>query len=390
MSVNNMTFEQAAAVMTAIYEQVTGKAVIGGINTGNFTSVAQAALKTGYDPLNTAISQVLSRTVFSIRPYNAKLKGLFTSPEKYGNHVRKINYVDGALEDDDRFQLVDGQSIDHYEVNKPEILQTNFYGAYQYQRHTTVYRDQLDNAFTGYEQFNQFVTGQMQNIYDQLEQVREGQARIAINNMILGKYTGDTANVLHLITLYNGVAGTNLDSQSVYNPQNFTPFSKWMYGFIQTLAGLMSERSSKFHINVTNKEIMRHTPADRLKAYINTQIINNIDASVLSGVFHDEKLKMVDYEPINFWQGINAPYTVIGKPTYLKNDGTLDTAANDVTADNVLGILFDEEAIGCTLVNQWSATTPLNARGGYTNTYWHETVRSWNDFSENCVILCMD
>ena len=81
MSVNDMTFEQAATVLDSIYKQASGQSVIGGINTGNFTSVAQLALKTGYDPLSTAISQVLSRTIFSIRPYNAKLKGKFKNIE---------------------------------------------------------------------------------------------------------------------------------------------------------------------------------------------------------------------------------------------------------------------------------------------------------------------
>ena len=384
-----MTFEQAATVLDSIYKQASGQSVIGGINTGNFTSVAQLALKTGYDPLSTAISQVLSRTIFSIRPYNAKLKGLFTSPERYGNHVRKINYVDSTIENDERFSLVDGQSVDHYKVNKPKVVQTNFYGANTYQRHTTIYKDQLDNAFTTPGAFAQFITGQMQNVYDQLEQVREQYARMTINNFIGGLSALDT-NVFHLVTLYNSVAGTSLTSQTVKQPSNFVPFTKWMYGFIQTLTGFMSERSVKYHINITGSEIHRHTPANRMKAYINTNIMNEIDASVLSDVFHDDRLKMVDYEPIAFWQSIDSPYSVEVTPTYMNTSGALVTPNEAETVDNVMGVIFDEEAAGITLVNQWSATTPLNAAGGYTNTYWHETVRFWNDFSENFVVLVLD
>ena len=390
MGVNDMTFEQAATVLDAIYKQASGQSVLGAITTNNFVSVAQTALKTGYDPLSTAISQVLSRTIFSIRPYTAKFKGLFTSPERYGNHVRKINYVDGAIEDDQRFSLVNGQSVDHYRVNSCETVQTNFYGANTYQRHTTIYKDQLDNAFSSASAFSQFITGQLQNVSDQLEQVREQYARMTLCNFIAAKAYADSGNILHLVTAYNAEAGTSLTSQTVLAPANFVPFVKWLYGYIQTLAEFMSERSVKYHQLINGKAILRHTPLNRMKAYINTQFMNNIDSSVLSSVFHDERLKMIDYEPVNYWQSIDNPMNVTATPAYMASDGTVVEHTEPVACENILGVMFDDEAAGVTLVNQWSATTPLNAAGGYTNTYWHETVRFWNDFSENFVVLALD
>lgn len=385
-----MTFEQAATILTAVYQQATGQIATTPLNTGDFVSVAQTALKTGYDPVLNAISQVLSRTIFSIRPYNAKLKGMFKSPERYGNHVRKINYIDGALENDERFQLVNGQSIDHWKVNKPKALQTNFYGSFTYQRHTTILKDQLDNAMTGPGQFSEFITGQMQNVYDQLEQVRENYARMTLNNMIAGKYVS-SADVHHVLSVYNGVTGQSLSRSDVMQASNFPAFIKWLYGYIQTLVDFMGERSIRYHLNVEGSEIMRHTPKDRLKAYLNSSIMNDINASVLGDVFHDDRLRMVDYEPVAYWQNINEPFNVNVTPTYMDTeDGTLITPENDVLVGDVIGVLFDEEACGVTLVNQWSSNTGLNAAGGYSNTYFHEQVRTWNDFSENFVVLCLD
>ena len=56
----------------------------------------------------------------------------------------------------------------------------------------------------------------------------------------------------------------------------------------------------------------------------------------------------------------------------------------------VFGVIFDEDAAGYTVVNQWSASAPFNARGGYTNIFWHSTDRYWNDFTENAVVLLLD
>ena len=72
MAVNNLTFEQSAALLTDLYEQATGQKSLSPVDTATFTTVAQAVLKTGYDTVIESISQVLNRTIFSIRPYTAK------------------------------------------------------------------------------------------------------------------------------------------------------------------------------------------------------------------------------------------------------------------------------------------------------------------------------
>lgn len=52
------------------------------------------------------------------------------SSERWGNIVRKLNIADGAYIDDTSFALPeDGQSVDMYKLRRPNILQTNFYGA---------------------------------------------------------------------------------------------------------------------------------------------------------------------------------------------------------------------------------------------------------------------
>ena len=134
MPVNGLTFNQLATVLNSVVSQATGKTAITPTNTGEFTSVANVALSTGYDPLMTAISQVLSRTIFSIRPYTRKFGGLEVSEQQFGNVTRKLNIADKDFENDDRFALTDGESVDMFKVNKPSVLQTNFYGANIYQK----------------------------------------------------------------------------------------------------------------------------------------------------------------------------------------------------------------------------------------------------------------
>ena len=67
-NVNNMDFVQMSTVLNDLYQQTTGQKAIAITNEAEFISVAQKVLKQGYDPVISAISQVLSRTIFSIRP----------------------------------------------------------------------------------------------------------------------------------------------------------------------------------------------------------------------------------------------------------------------------------------------------------------------------------
>lgn len=387
---NDLTFNDCSTILNSIVKQATGKDSITPTNTSEFVAVANTALLSGYDPILNSISQILSRTIFSNRPYTRKFKGLEVTNQQYGNHVRKVQTVDKDFEKDTRLDLTDGEAVDMYTVNKPVVLQTNFYGANTYQKSLTIFRDQLDSAFSGPDEFQRFISMVMGNATDQIEQAHETMARMVVSNFIAGKIAGDADNVIHLVSEYNDVTGLNLDSDSVKKPENYVPFMKWAYGRIQTLSDYLTERTVKYHINVTGKPISRHTPVADQKVYLFSPELNNVSTSVLSSVFHDEFLKMADHEKVNYWQSIDTPSGINITPSYMNTSGVIVTPDQPVVKSNVFGVIFDREAAGYTVVNQWSATTPFNAKGGYSNMFWHFTDRYWNDFTENGIVLLLD
>lgn len=399
---NDLSFDQLSTVLTAITNQATGVKNIAPLDTGSFVSVAQTALKTGYDPLTTAISQVMSKTIFSVRPYTRKFKGFNVSNQRYGNHVRKLLTIDKPFEDDDRFKLADGESIDQYRVNKPKVLQTNFYGAEIYQKSLTIFKDQLDCAFSSPDEFASFISMIMQNASDMIEQAHEETARATINNLISGIYTmegtaGDVAakanggrRAINLLVLYNQVNGGTLKVEDVFKAANFEGFVKFAFSTINTIADLMTDRNTLFSSQLTDYTVIRHTPKDRMKFYLYTDLVNKINSEVYSTVFNPDFLKLVDFERVNFWQSALNPSTINTKPSVLKKDGTVVLAGTPTNISNVFGVLFDEEAAGYTTVNEWSHPSPFNARGGYYNQFWHFTDRYWNDFTENAVIFYIE
>ena len=395
MSVNTMTFEQSAAFLTDLYKEATGQyPAIQITNTADFTTVGTTLAQGGYDPIIGALTQVLARTIFSIRPYAQKFKDLNVSNEKWGAVVRKINFIDTALDtQDDRLTLTDGSSVDPFVVKKPKVVQTNFYGATQYQDHITIFRDQLDSALNDAAEFGRFISGVMQNIADKLTQIKEAEARGILANFIAAKAGYDSTNAINVLQAYYDETGVTLTPATMFDVTNYTAFSRWLAGYMATLADKLSERSLKYHMNITGKELMRHTEPRFLRKYISANVANHIDAAVASALYNEERVTKVleGAERVTYWQNIDDPYTVDATPAYLDTStGNVVDALTDTKVENIIGCLFDEEALGMTTLSTWTAPSPFNPAGGYYNVFYHFTQKTWNDFTENFVLLYAD
>ena len=388
MSVNAMTFEDASAILNNIRQQVTGEASLAPVNTAEFVSVGTTLLQSGYDPVLNAITQMVTKTIFSIRPYSRKFGGIKVDSEMWGSIVRKLAIADKPFEANAEFDLVDGQSIDHYKVNKPDVLELKFYGAEDFSKHYTVFKDQLNNAFNSVGEFSRFMTMIVQNVSDMIEQNFESIARMIIANYVGGKKVANNG-VIHLLTEYNDETGLSLTNVTVFAPANFGDFMKWVYARIATLTSLMTERSNKFQIQVTGKEITRHTPFEYQKVYLYAKLLNDMNARVLADTFHYDFIEYADVEAVNYWQSIETPMSIDVTPNYLDADGSIKIGAEQ-NISNLVGVIFDREALGYTVMNEWSATTPLNASGGYWNTFYHFLMKWWVDYSEKGIILLLD
>ena len=387
-----MNFTDASVILNELHKQVTGREAITPANTADFVSVANATIANGFDPVMKAISEMVGRTVFSSRVYSAKLGALQVDGMTYGNHVRKITMTHQPSEPDQRYSaaaITDGQSVDMYTVRKPSVVQTNFYGGTTRQRHYTVYREQLNTAFTSPEEFGHFMSLLTTENSNMIEQELETLRRGTILNYIGGKQKADSSNVFHLLTEYNAATGKELTVQTVKLPENYPAFVAWAMSRIKTISDMMTERTTMFHQTIGGEIILRHSPIDCQRLYVHAPQINEMETRVFANTFHTEYLnKLGAFERVNFWQSIETPDSVKVCPSYMNENGEEKTETQPIEIDNVFAVLADSEAMGCTVFDQWSSSTPINSAGGYWNIYHHWKERYWNDHTENgCIFL---
>lgn len=400
---NDLTFNQIATILNSICAQATGQAQITPTNTSDFVAVATTVLKAGYEEVYKAIGTVLGRTIFSMRPYYAKLRGMQVTDGMFKLHTRKLQLSDNTFDDNTSVKwpitydaaqnppLGDGESVDMQKIKKAKPLQTNFYGMNTFQDHYTIFDHQIDVAFSSPDELGMFWSMVLQNITDRFEQARENLARGILSNMAGAcAALNDGGRVIHLLTEYNTRTGQSLTTTTVYDPANFPGFVRWAFGRISALSSLMTERSTKFQTTITGSPIMRHTPVERQRLYIYAPEEMQMRANVLSTTFHDNFLRLADHEMLNFWQSIDTPDGINVVPGYIAPNGAATVHGSAVTFTGLFGILMDEEAGGYATVKSTLKPAPYNAAGDYQNFFLKEYNKVYMDNTEKIILLVLD
>lgn len=390
MAVNNMTIEQANALLASLHQQATGETVATPTSLADFISVAQNTLLAGFDAVLGAITVMVSDTIFSVRPYGRKFSGLLYDTKEYGGIIRKINFEDDDPEASSVYNLTDGSSIDQYVVKKPKVLQTNYVGSDEWSSHYSITRDQLKMAFESPTALGEFFTALMTHFSNQREQWLEEMARASLCNFIAGKNAiNGSYDVIHLLTEYNTATGGSYTSTTIRQPANFPGFMKWVYGRVAGLCDKMTERSQLFQQVLTGHRIMRHTPLQDQRVYMLDEFLRAMEAEVLADTYHENFLRYSDVESVGYWQAIENPDEIQVTPIIVDSTGAPDTAAAQTMTD-VIGVVFDRNAIGYNIYEDTMDTTPYNARGKYYNMWAHTRIQYQNDFTEKGFVLVVD
>lgn len=389
MSVNSLQIEDVYQILNSIHSQATGQTSLAPTNTYEFTSMATTTLAAGVDTVYNALMNTIGRTVFSVRPYERKFSGLVQDNVRWGAIQRKISYADKQLSAEEAWHPVDGTSVDPWKINKANVLEMRYYGSAVYQDTTTIFRDQLIQSFDSPDQLGSFVSGQMMHMSNKWEQYLENLNRATLANFIGAKI--DAGNgVIHLLTEYNTLinASPALTAADVWQPQNFN-FWRWVRGRINTIGRRMAERSGEYQVQVTGKEIMRHTPFADQRIYLLADALDIIDTMVNTTTFHDEPLSYADVEGVSFWQDINTPDSIDVTPAVINSSGVV-SQGTAVQQSDIFGIIFDRDAIGTNVKMYEVANSVYNPKGMYYNTILNANLQYTNDLTEKAAILLLD
>ncbi len=385
----NVDVKQIADVMNSIIEQATGTDAHRSILARDFVSVATTAFANGVDPVMNAISQMVGRTIYSVRPYSGRFNELIADATRFGWITRKI--VPGILEaeEDGAFGLTDGlHEPDMFDVRKRPVRQFNYYGTSAYAYHETYFSDQIYGAFDSLESFRGFISAMRQAFENDREMMVEGMIRATLASYIAGVIVaGMPKQRVDLLAGFNIISGGNYTEVTVRAPGVWSEFVKYATGQIQTISRLMESRSTIYHRSVEGFSVYRHTPVEYQRFFMPAEIEASIGTEVMPGLFNQEWLQRINYIPVDYWQAIQEPDMIAANPVLLQANGTTESATDTGYFHNIFAVLMDRDACGVTLRDESVMSAPYEVAGRYTNVWYHSNRTYWQDYTENCVVF---
>jgi hypothetical protein len=392
---NSLVIQDAYPVINELYKMATGRENLKAVDTSSFVAVGETMLRTGVEPTLKALSQWCGKTYFEMEKYRSGVfRSIIEDNERWGAITREIITLPNDAEQSQDWntnlsenQLADGQSVDMYKINAPKAVELKFYGSKVLQSHITRFRDQLALAFSNEAEFLMFVSSYMTAYYNDIESRNEAKRRLTVLNFMAGISSLGT-NEVDLTKAYNTEYGTELTRKQLLSPEHHKDFMAFVVSRVKKDSKKMQDRTTKYHMNFTGKDILRFTRPENQKLLMYTDFWVDSETQVLPEVFNDKYLKIADMELVNGWQEFDSPAINI-TPNIIDADGVSKTAATAVSLPYVLGLLYDRRAMGVN--NQWmySASTPFNAAGGYYNIYDHYRFNAWNNFTHNAILYVL-
>ena len=371
-----MDTNQIYLLVNGAAQQAIGENELAANDTQSLVSLGNAVLSSSSNTesfLN-LLCQRIGRTIFAFRAYSNKFGDMVLNDFEMGAILQKISFHLFQAEEDPSFELTDGQSVDMYEVSKPEVDQKLFVKRTPYMFHVTIARQLLKEAFLSIEAMDSFIGYVFSTMQNSIEYSLENLSRATLANMITEASKG--GRKVDLVTMYNTISGgTDITAETALYDEAFLRFA---IGQINMFSDKMTDMSVQYN----DGTIERFTPYEDQKIILLNEFKRMSETQVQYAAFN-KNLVSVDgaFKTVNYWQAAQNPTAVNVKRA---SDGTA------ATINNIIGVIYDRNALGVYQEEREVLTSPVNAAGRYYNTFYHLKRLWFNDTSENFIYFTLN
>lgn len=405
------------SIMNVLARQATGQADISVVDHTGFIDAGTKTLATGTENVLNAIYRTIATIRFQSRPYTGKFGLIAADANQFNSRVAKISYyssdntASGAFNTDLHTNIADGYDNGTndgasvgtmWEQNLPKVVERFFLKEAAYDKGYTTPMTQLQSAFNNEAEFVRFWNGVMVEIENDIQSTTESRNRAIVADRIAGTYAlvegGELGSecVVDLIAEFNKAYGTNYSKAYILANEKERLLKLFISRF-SIISDRLEERSTFYHdpltIAATESEpaynVLRFTPKANQKFMYASEFFKDLRVNVLPNIFNPAMLPETSGEGVTYWQSNkDGDRLKISCKPALPEESKVD-ASTGVELDDVIGILFDDEAIKSTMQFQGVQTTPVEARKMYINTWMHWKFGCISDYTENAVIFIL-
>lgn len=343
----------------------------------------------------------IGKVIFVNRPYAGKVPSVLMDAWEFGSVLEKISADVPEAEENDTWNLTDGQSYDQDVFHKPTVTAKFFNSKVTFEVPVSITERQVKESFSNAAQLNGFISMIYAAVEKSMTIKADALIMRTINNMIAETVLADaqafgataagdmagadlssacTARCVNLLKLYNDKTGasTKLTAAKAITDPDFIRFASYVMG---TYADRLQSISTVF--NVGGKE--RFTPKDMLHVVLLSDFAKAAQTYLYSDTFNRGDVLLPQAETIPFWQGSGQNYEFASTG----NINIKESGGKAVEISGVLGVMFDRDALGvCNLDRR--VTTNYNAKAEFFNNYYKFDAGYFNDTNENFVVFFIE
>lgn len=339
----------------------------------------------------------IGKVIFVNRPYAGKVPSVLMDAWEFGSVLEKISADVPEAEENDTWNLTDGQTYSQDVFHKPTVTAKFFNSKVTFEVPVSITERQVKESFSNAAQLNGFISMIYAAVEKSMTIKADALIMRTINNMIAetvladvvafggtaGNMTGadlssaSTARCVNLLKLYNDKTGssTPLTAAKAITDPDFIRFASYVMG---TYADRLQSISTLF--NVGKKE--RFTPKDMLHVVLLSDFAKAAQTYLYSDTFNRGDVLLPQAETVPFWQGSGQNYEFASTG----NINIKESGGQAVEISGVLGVMFDRDALGvCNLDRR--VTTNYNAKAEFFNNYYKFDAGYFNDTNENFVVF---
>lgn len=376
-----MKVTQLKDIVNSATSEVLGKTDVVNDDLSNLVDVGNEIFNS--DNVDNYVKKLIDRigqVIFVNRLYAGGVPSVLMDSWEYGSVVEKISADMPEADENDSWNLQDGQTYSQDTFYQPKVSAKFFNSKVTFDVKLSFTTEQVKESFSNVNELNGFISMLETGVKNSMTVKLDGLIMRTINNMtgqILNSANG--LQKVNLLTEYNAVSGQTLTANKALMDKDFLKFASLT---IKKYQARITKMSTLF--NAGGKA--RFTTTDNLHTVLLSDFADSAEVYLLSDTYHNDTVSLPNHETVPYWQGSGKSYAF---DDISKIDVKIDAGnktPKQVTQTGILGVMFDTNALGVSNLNQ-RTTTSYNARAEFYTNYYKMDAGYFNDLNENFVVF---
>lgn len=376
-----MKVTQLKDIVNGVTSEVLGKESVVSEDLSNLVDIGNEIFDT--DNVDNYVKKLIDRigqVIFVNRLYAGGVPSVLMDSWEYGSIVEKISADMPEADENDSWNLQDGQSYSQDTFYQPKVQAKFFNSKVTFDVKLSFTTEQVKESFASVNELNGFLSMLETGVKNSMTVKLDGLIMRTINNMageILN--SSNMMQKVNLLSVYNQTNGQTLTADKALMNKDFLKFASLI---IKKYQARITKMSTLF--NAGGKA--RFTNTDNLHTVLLSDFADSAEVYLMSDTVHNDVVSLPQHETVPYWQGSGTAYDFndVSKIDAKINDGT--KTAKEVSQTGILGVMFDTNSLGVSNLNQ-RTTTSYNARAEFYTNYYKLDAGFFNDLNENFVVF---